>query len=64
MLETLVAELGGINCITEIQVPQANHLTFIMANGETIHKTWQDRSRSESWTDEMKEAVRERRVKK
>ncbi|GHV05911.1 serine recombinase [Clostridia bacterium] len=64
VLEAFVSELGGINSITEIRVPQANHLTFIMANGETIHKTWQDRSRSESWTEEMKQKARERRGKK
>ncbi|GHU89503.1 resolvase [Clostridia bacterium] len=64
VLEDLVAELGDIDSITEIRVPQANHLTFVMKNGEIIHKTWQDRSRSESWTDEMKAAARQKTIER
>lgn len=41
--------------IKQILVPEPNLLTFVFHNGyeETVH--WTDRSRSESWTPEMKE---------
>ncbi len=54
--------------IKQILVPEPNLLTFIFHDGhkETIH--WADRSRSESWTPEMREkaaqTTRERSKKK
>ena len=33
-------------------------------SGAVIEKTWADRSRSESWTDEMREAVRRRKLER
>ncbi len=41
-----------------------NVLTFILSDGKTIVKRWQNRSRSESWTTEMKEKAREDGKKK
>jgi hypothetical protein len=49
-----VAEVGGLERIAEIVVPEHNRLTFNMKDGSTIEAEWQHRSRSESWTDEMK----------
>lgn len=46
--------------IAKILVPTPNELTFIFADGREISTNWQDRSRSESWTDEMKKATGER----
>ncbi len=46
--------------IIEIRVPGANMLTFVFADGRVVEKTWHDRSRSESWTDEMREAARQK----
>lgn len=37
--------------ISEIQVPEANRLEFVFADGHIVYKTWLDRSRAESWTD-------------
>lgn len=44
--------------INKITVPEANHLIFHFKDGHTVEKVWKDRSRSESWTPEMREQVR------
>ena len=53
--------------ITAVIVAQENHLTFRFADGSECEEVWQDRSRSESWTDDMRAAVgkktKERRQK-
>ncbi len=38
--------------IKEITVPEWNVVTFVFYDGETVTKTWKDKSRK--WTDEMK----------
>lgn len=53
--------------ITAIRVEKDNTLVFWFADGTEIVKRWQDRSRAESWTEEMKATARqkdlERRLK-
>lgn len=48
-------------------VAQENHMTFRFADGSECEEVWQDRSRSESWTADMRAAVgkktKERRQK-
>lgn len=46
--------------IAKILVPKPNELTFIFQNGQEISAHWQDRSRSESWTNEMRKKAGER----
>lgn len=46
--------------ISEIRVPEFNKLVFVFRDGHTAEKVWQDRSRSESWTNEMRRAAREK----
>jgi len=46
--------------VLRIEVLGANTLRFIFADGSTYLSEWKDRSRSESWTDEMKQAAREK----
>ena len=46
--------------IEKILVPAPNELTFIFTDGHEVSANWKDRSRSESWTDEMKKATGER----
>ena len=46
--------------IKQIIVPEPNELIFIFHSGEKVQKHWEHISRSESWTDEMKQAARER----
>lgn len=49
------------NLIKKILVPAPNELTFIFRDGHQISAQWKDRSRSESWTNEMRKKVGERR---
>jgi DNA invertase Pin-like site-specific DNA recombinase len=46
--------------ISAIQVPEANRLLFVFQDGHAVEKTWQGRSRRESWTEEMKEKARQK----
>lgn len=48
------------NSISEILVPEPGKLIFIFSDGHSVEKLWQHKSRRESWTDEMREAARER----
>ncbi len=46
--------------ITAIRAEKDNTLVFCIRNGEQSVKRWYDRSRAESWTEEMREEVRMR----
>ena len=56
-LMALAAEIDDFSKITAITADKDNTLVFSLVNGETIVKQWKDRSRSESWTPEMRAAV-------
>lgn len=56
-LMTLASEISPHNKITGITADKENTLIFSLATGETIVKRWEDRSRSKSWTKEMRAAV-------
>jgi len=45
------------NQIEQIQVPCFNHLIFVFKDGHSVEQEWQDRSRRESWTVEMRQAA-------
>lgn len=45
--------------ITGIKADDGNRLMFYLNDGRTIEKIWPDRSRSESWTDEMRKKASE-----
>ena len=49
--------------IVRIDIPAHNHLVFVFNDGNTVERVWKDRSRSQSWTPEMKEAARQRAIK-
>lgn len=49
------------NQVEKILVPAPNELTFIFTDGHEISTNWKGRSRSESWTDEMRKKAGERR---
>jgi len=57
ILDDKVAEMGGLNCISSILVPEKHRLVFTMKDGTQQETVWQNRSRSESWTAEMRQAV-------
>jgi len=65
-LMTLVAKVMGQKVfdaaifndhISELVVGESNNITFNFKDGHSIETTWQDRSRRDSWTDEMKRAA-------
>ena len=45
--------------IDQILVPKPNELIFLFHDGHTISAHWKDRSRSESWTEEMRQKAKE-----
>ena len=47
-----------IGDLTAIRAEKDNTLVFCFKNGSQTVKRWQDRSRAESWTEEMKEKAR------
>ena len=46
--------------ITEVRVENGNRLVFLHTNGKETVKQWQDRSRAESWTREMRGKARQK----
>ena len=40
--------------VQEIRVPAFNRLVFVMKDGTKVECEWHDKSRSRSWTDEMR----------
>ena len=48
--------------LTAIQAEKDNTLVFCFKDGLQTVKRWKDRSRAESWTDEMKERARQLRM--
>ena len=64
VLEAIADEVGGIGKITALQACEGNTLVLTLTNGEQIVKRWQDRSRRQSWTPEMKEAARQKELER
>lgn len=60
--------LGNANSlgdkITAIRAEKDNTLVFCFKDGSETVKRWQDRSRAESWTDEMKAAARQKSLER
>ena len=60
--ESVLYELTAdtpIGDLTAIRAEKDNTLIFCFKNGSQTVKRWQDRSRSESWTEDMKEKARQ-----
>ena len=60
VLEAITYEVGGIGKITALEACEGNTLVLTLTSGEQIVKRWQDRSRRQSWTPEMKEKARQK----
>ena len=43
--------------VKEIIISEANNVRIVLKNGKEKEYSWQDRSRSESWTAEMRAEV-------
>ena len=63
-LAEVTATVASIEDIEKIVVTNGNRLEYHLVSGTVIEKSWADRSRSESWTDEMREAVRRRKLER
>ena len=63
-LAEVTATVASIEDIEKIVVHNGNRLEYHLVSGTVIEKIWEDRSRSESWTDEMREAVRRRKLER
>lgn len=50
--------------IDKIIAQQTNRLVFLFKDGHTVEQRWKDRSRSESWSDEMKENARQKALER
>ena len=46
--------------IRSITVPEHNHLSYCLKNGDQVEMFWEHRSRSSGWTPEMREKAREK----
>lgn len=51
------AQVGDVGEITAVTAHNGNHLEFVLMDGNTVTQRWQDRSRAESWTVEMRRAA-------
>ena len=60
VLEVIADEIGGIGKITALQACKDNALILTLTDGTQTVKQWQDRSRRDSWTKEMKETARQK----
>jgi hypothetical protein len=53
-------DAGGFAGLAEIRVPGPGRLSFKYADGRAVDLAWENPSRRESWTPEMKEAARQK----
>ena len=49
----------ALNRLSEIRITGPNQVRFLFLDGRMVERVWQDRSRAESWTDEMKQRASE-----
>lgn len=50
--------------ISEIEVGSNNSLRYMFRNGCSVEATWQDRSRADSWSDEMKHTASQKEIER
>ena len=62
-LLTMTADMA-LSDLTEICAENGNRLVFRFKDGSESVKRWQDRSRAESWTPEMREAARQKALER
>lgn len=59
-LLSVAATVADVGEITAVTAKNGNTLVFTDASGKETVKQWHDRSRSESWTEEMRNAAGEK----
>jgi hypothetical protein len=62
ILTGIIAEVGGMENIAAITVPAPFILHFRLKDRDATVVEWSHRSRRESWTEEMREAARQKRL--
>ena len=64
--EKLIETAEGIDLSTvdHIKVESNNILIYVLKDGTEITRQWKDRSRAESWTDEMRQKAAEQTRKR
>ena len=72
-LLALTAEVLGIPTFEEkifhqrisgLRIPGANRVIYLLRDGSEVEAIWQDRSRRESWTPEMRQRAREQAMQR
>lgn len=64
MLYDVIAWHGSVDAIKKIIALPGNTIRLIFNDGREIKEQWQDRSRSESWTPEMRQRAREKELER
>ncbi|WP_088227362.1 recombinase family protein [Desulfosporosinus sp. FKB] len=73
ILFSITAEVLGLSefdetifkkVIREIIVPEFNTLVFVFQDGQQIKRVWQDRPRTERWTEDSKQQARDRELQR
>lgn len=64
ILDAKVAEIGGLDAISEIVIPGRNRLIFTTKDGSVHEFKWENHSRQNSWTPEMREAARQKALER
>ena len=59
VLDSLTTDIS-LDDLTALRAENGNRLVFCFKDGSESVKRWEDRSRAESWTPEMKEAARQK----
>ena len=61
--EDILQQIADID-FKEIRIPKHNTIIIITPDGAEVERFWQYKSRRESWTDEMRQAARERTLQR
>ena len=62
-----LCSLDGVNLrdyISEIICHKEQNITFVLTNGDEITVAWSNSSRRNSWTEEMKQAARQKTLER
>ena len=59
ILTEKLSDVATTEEVEQILVPENGTIIFYLKNGQQIKKMWQNKSRSQSWTPEMKDKARE-----
>ena len=63
ILDSLTADMS-VDDLTAIRAEDNNILVFCFSDGTEYARQWKDRSRAESWTEEMKEKARQKTLER